>query len=360
LMAGAGVAAVWLTGLSFAPAKRIVLLAVGIALLAVQLARNAPMITAPDKRPSDIATTTLAAIAILEKGGSIYSSTVDRRGKPAPGWRFENGYKYGPLMPRAYQLLQPIAPGMRGIYVANAILLIATVLLVGWLIVGATGSKEAAFLGAVAVALPSFVYSELFAKGVNDLMPTAPALLAMALATRAPGSSGVALGLALASKPLPAALLLPLIFGGDRRRRLRFLAGLGLGLLPLVPDFISTPREMTANLVLINLRRPTDTTSLMHFLPAALHLPLTVLTLGTWVGVTAAYHRSARRNTDLIFASTFLLCVFLAGGSIIHRNYLLWLLPLAAATLGCVFAARQTSTVAAPALGASDTRELST
>ncbi len=144
--------------------------------------------------------------------------------------------------------------------------------------------------------------------------------------------SGAALGLSLSAKPLPGALLLLLLPGTVRA--LPFAAGVLVGLLPYVPDLLATPRELVANLVLFNLERPGDSTGAGAELPGALAALPQLAGALLVAAVVVAYHRGRRSTRDLAVAAALVATLFLAGGKLIHRNYLLWWLPLAAVALG--------------------------
>ncbi|HET9595842.1 MAG TPA: hypothetical protein VFP65_09695, partial [Anaeromyxobacteraceae bacterium] len=256
----------------------------------------------------------------------------------APGFGWLMGYKYGPLVPRYYAPFLDEVSYPRGLYLANAVLLAAAALLVAALAARAAG-PEAALAATAALLWPQFARFELFSQGVNDLLPTALALAALAAAALGRGLvAGVALGLSLAAKPLPGALLLALLPGTVRAAPLAI--GVALGLLPYAPDALRTPRELVANLVLFNVLRPGDSTGATSGL-APWAAPLAqALALAACGAVAVAYHRGRRTPRDLVLAAALLATLFLAGGKLIHRNYLLWWLPLAAAALGAAFHAR--------------------
>ncbi len=353
----AGVAWVWRRPLPAARERAWLVAALAVALL--RLAPAAGGLSRRGGAPNDIGWTTVRAVETLARGRSPYAALVDPqrdlpRREPGLGWFM--GYKYGPLVPRWYAPFLRAFGAPRGLYLANAVLLAAAALLAA-LLAARAGGLTAALAAAVVVLWPSFARFELFAQGVNDLLPTALALAALLAAAwgrrpsprpspsqgegdEAPWArsgilallSGAALGLSLSAKPLPGALLLLLLPGTVRA--LPFAAGVLVGLLPYVPDLLATPRELVANLVLFNLERPGDSTGAGAELPAALAALPQLAGALLVAAVVVAYHRGRRSTRDLAVAAALVATLFLAGGKLIHRNYLLWWLPLAAVALG--------------------------
>ncbi len=320
------------------------------AALALALLRAAASLTTPERgaaSPNDIGWTTARAVEARAAGRSPYASLVDpQRDLPRhePGFGWFMGYKYGPVVPAYYRpFLQRFGVSL-GLYLGNALLLALATALVA-VLAGQVGGARAALAAVAALLWPELTRHELFRQGVNDLLPTVLGMAAIFVATQsgraASAFSGALLGLSLAAKPLPGALLL-LLLPGAVAAAAPFAAGVALGLLPYLPDLLATPRELLANLVLFNLERPGDSTGAASALPGWLPGPLLglapgfvqLLGLGLAAAAAAAYHRSPRTRRDLVLAAALVTTVFLAGGKLIHRNYLLWWLPLAAAALG--------------------------
>lgn len=320
------------------------------AALALALLRGAASFTAPERSgasPNDIGWTTVRAIEVRAGGRSPYASLVDpQRDLPRqePGFGWFMGYKYGPVVPAYYRpFLQRFGASL-GLYLGNALLLALAAALVA-VLAGQVGGARAALAALTALFWPALTSHELFRQGVNDLLPTVLVMGALFVATQpgraASAFSGALLGLSLAAKPLPGALLL-LLLPQAVEAVAPFAAGVALGLLPYLPDLVATPRELVANLVLFNLARRADSTGAASALPGWLPGPLLelapglvqLLGLGLAVAATTAFHRSRRTRRDLLLATALVITVFLASGKLIHRNYLLWWLPLAAAALG--------------------------
>jgi hypothetical protein len=327
-----------------------------LAFVAVAILRLWPEVSAlggdlSRRGPNDIGWTTEAAVRALDRGESIYAGNIDPqrdipRGEPGFGWYF--GYKYGPVTPRYYAPFLHAFGEPRGLYAGNAVLLVLAAVLAALFARRAAGTFEAAAAAAFCVLFPGFATFELFYQGVNDLLPTVLVLAALFAAARGQGlAAGLAVGLSLACKPLPAGLYLLLLPGTVRL--LPFAAGAALGLAAYLPDLLGTPRELVANLLLFNLSRPTDTTSLAHYLPEPLRPLVTLAGLGLVVLVAVAYHRGRRDAARLATAAAMLATVFLLTGKIVHRNYFLWWTPLlgAALAVGC-YRAREPEPPAPP------------
>jgi hypothetical protein len=359
-LAGAALALLWRAPLAPPPRAARAWLAAAAALA---LARAAPALeraAAPrGGTPNDIGWTTARAVQVLAHGESPYAALVDPqrdlpRREPGLGWFM--GYKYGPLVPRFYGPFLRIAGMPRGLYLANAVLLAAATVLVALLAARAAG-RAAALAAMAALLWPAFARFELFWQGVNDLLPTVLLLAALDAAVLEarplspalppPGggrekkeghpflhaaAAGLLLGLSLSAKPLPGALALP--FLAIALPPLPFAAGLVAGLLPYAPDLVATPRELFANLVLFNVLRPGDSTGLASALPAWLAWAPPLAGLAGAAGALLAFHRGRRSAADLAAGVALAATLFLAGGKIIHRNYLLWWLPLGAVALG--------------------------
>jgi hypothetical protein len=321
--------------------------------LVVALWRTVPVaaeLRTTQSTPNDIAWTTVRALEVIEQGRSPYAADLDGqqdRPRRDPGLGWFAGYKYGPAVPRFYGPFLRALGVPRGVYAGNLLLLAATAAL-GALLAARAGGGAAALAAAAAVLWPGLVRYELFTQGVNDLLPTALALAALLAAVRGQGlAAGLLVGLSLAAKPLPGGLVLLLLPGTVRAGPLA--AGLALGLAAYVPDLLAAPRELVANVLLFPLLRPCDTTGLCAALPRALRW-LPQLAGGVAAGVVVVrYHRGHRTGRDLVHAAAIAATAFMAGGKLIHRNYLLWWLPLAAVAVA-------TSFYRSPAFGSAEAR----
>ena len=264
-LAAAGLAWLWQT----APVRPVAARRWLGAALAMALLRAAVSLTAPERSgsPNDIGWTTVRAVEVRAAGRSPYASLVDpQRDLPRrePGFGWFVGYKYGPVVPAYYRAFLQRFGVPLGLYLGNALLLALAAALVA-ILAGQVGGARAALAAVTALLWPELGRHELFQQGVNDLLPTVLGLAALFVATQpgraASAFSGALLGLSLAAKPLPGALLL-LLLPGAVAAVAPFAAGVALGLLPYLPDLLATPRELVANLVLFNLARPGDSTGL--------------------------------------------------------------------------------------------------
>jgi Glycosyltransferase family 87 len=186
------------------------LVAASIVLLALQIVYALWQLRHPSL--TDIATTTLAAGDTLRAGGNPYATSFDASASGAAA-RFA-GYKYLPVMIAAYLPLgAPLAE--RGVVLTNLLLALATTGLVFGLAARLAGARAAWLATLLYLSLP-LVPFQLFAKGVTDLVAVAPLLLALLVLEHRPALAGLCVGLSIAAKLLPGALLLPCCLRGAR------------------------------------------------------------------------------------------------------------------------------------------------
>ena len=309
-------------------------LIIGGALLQFGVRVTTLVLAPANPDPTPIGKTTVVAVAVLARGGSLYSSEIDPQNwlpTAGTGFEFFSGYKYGPLVVGYYRPFIRALGGPKGLYVGNAVLLTALASLC-FLLVLREGRATWALCAAATLLLPPFVYRELFVQGIND--PVSLTLLLGALVAVSADDSlvgGLLLGLSMASKTLPGLFVVPLLLG--HARRLRILAGISLGLACFLPYLWATPRELVANLVIFNMKRPPDCTSLLFFLPSELRLWVGALGPIGMLAVVWRYHRGDRTMPRLLNATALMIVLFLATGKIIHQNYVVWLVPFAGLAL---------------------------
>ncbi len=297
----------------------------------------------------DIGQTTIRAVELWARGLSPYELFMDRLGARenpgGSGFAFYGGFKYGPMMIWAY------APGVLGAGLAGYFA--TTVVAYGLMAAGAglwaadRGGLTAGLGAALLVLVPGFVHKELFQAGVNDAVPVALGLLAFAARSRnRPLLSAALIGASIGAKLLPGLLLaVPLLLAPSAsagpstwRGRWRALAVAGaVSIACYLPSLLTSPRELIAGILLFQLSRRPDSTSLAFFLPPAARLVVSAATV-LGIGFLIWRHlRSPRPHTPAAIAalvSQTLVLLFLGSG-IVHRNYLLWVLPfLAVATAG--------------------------
>jgi hypothetical protein len=292
------------------------------------------------------------------KGGGGYGKHWTYHG---PGFSFMDGYKYGPLMALLY-LPATHARQEAGITQVNFVFWLALVPLALLLARGAyprvAASAERALLVLMLPAvlpanrvLPHLEFHALghaytldppvpapFVRALtlmcsNDVIPVFFALLAGLFALRGRSAlAGIQLGLSLATKQLPGLLfLLPLSrMRGIDGKRLAFAAVVVAGLF-YYPFFAGAPKEMIANLILFNLARPTNSSSIRRFLPPALEPLVSLLQLGLCALLIARFMRDERRDLAALLRTTALLAIAFVGfNKVVHGNYFLWIQPLLA------------------------------
>jgi hypothetical protein len=274
----------------------------------------------------DIGDTTLAAVLAVAHGANPYALPLDPlAGGIAEAGAF-HGYKYLPMMIAAYAPLC-LALGLRGIVVTNILFQGATVAAIRAL--ASRGGPIAGLAAAVFYLSLPFPAFQLFARGVNDLVPVLPLLGALLLVERRPFWSGVLVGLSLAAKLMPGLAVVCCLVPAPGGRR-RYWLGVAAGLLPILPFAAAAPDAFAANILLFNMARPIDDTSWLYGLPgaaaiaarAAAVLALAALYLRIWRHPPALDGRCAA-------AALAILLVFAVGPDM-HHNYYLWFIPFLA------------------------------
>jgi hypothetical protein len=286
----------------------------------------------------DAATSTLAARETLAAGMNPYAVPLDASGAAQLGSTDFAGYKYLPMTIAAYAPLGA-ALGERGIVLTNLLLHLATLWLVFRLASDMAGSAAAWRAGLLYLSLPMVPF-QLFAKGIVDPVAIVPMLAALLLVARHAALAGLCIGLSLAAKLLPGALVLLCCLPDGRRARLGYALGVAVGLLPILPFLMADPRALFDNIVLFNLLRPADSTSWLFFVPPMFgtlaHLALATFLIASLIRVWRRAPPLAARSG---LGAALILATILAG-PIAHHNYQLWWLPLMAAVLGAALAPR--------------------
>lgn len=308
--------------------------------------------------PLDIAFSTLDSIkAVVHEHKDPYANPIDSRKeapKDARGFRYYHGYKYLPAMLLVYAPLA-VKWEFPGIMFTNYLLFIAVGVLIyllggrgcrpeagGWrsdagdrsatdsgLQPTDSGLSTAGLRGLVLYLSLGLIGLELFEKGVNDFAQMAPLLLGFyALSRGRMTLAGVAVGFSLGAKLLPGAIIALMFLPLAWNRRFVF-AAVFTALALYLPFLLWHPREFIANVFLFNLDRPPNTSSIAYYLPKEWQRPwlwtggtLSVMLLAGWL---------LKRGKDwrgLVFMSMAVVTVFLLFGPMVHRNYLLWVIPL--------------------------------
>jgi hypothetical protein len=291
---------------------------------------------------TDIAATTLEAGQQLLAGTNPYAGFYDPSAAGATQQARFAGYKYLPVMIGAYLPLG--APlGARGVVLTNLLLQLATVALIFRLGRALAGTTAGALAALLYLSLP-LVPFQLFAKGVTDLVPVLPLLLALLVLERRPALAGLCIGVSISAKLMPGMLLLPCCLPATPRAKLSYAAGIVLGLLPLLPFLWWAPHPFIDNIVLFNLVRPADSTSWLFAAPAHAAALTQAVAVAGFVGVAAQVWLSPPVLAWRIALGAALILAALLAGPAAHHNYQLWWLPLMAALLGAAVAPRRVPT----------------
>ncbi|HJR44518.1 MAG TPA: hypothetical protein VJ927_02840 [Actinomycetota bacterium] len=340
------------------PTTKVLLVALAVAAGSLGLLRAWQAYEAVDQRREphiDIATTTIASVELQREGRNPYTEVVDHIGlqvdPTGTGFHYFGGFKYGPAMTWIYTP-GVLARGPSGFYITNfALLMIAAGAAAWWV---STRGISATLGAAALVLVPGFLQDELFAAGSNDIAAIATALVAFAFRSHGLGvAAGIALGVSFGMKPMPALVLtVPLLLSGATRMRVALAAGL-TALACYLPALIRSPKELIAGLITFNARRPPDETSLLDGAPDLVVMAAVALSLAAAVGLAWWWDRRRARwepGSTALVASAAVAVAFL-GSRQVHRNYMVWLLPLMAVALAGRVWAEPTNSAAEPALG---------
>jgi Glycosyltransferase family 87 len=314
-----------------------VLVVAGIGLLAwhflffAQYLRTAPVI--------GIASTTLEAGDAMLAGKNPYRLPIDPHPEFAPSDIPYDGYKYLPLMPLTYLPLGAVWRE-RGLLVTNLLLDLAMAVLL-YQLGTKIGNRETGLVAAVLYLMLPFVLYEVFVQGVTDLSAMVPLLAALLCVEKRPLGAGVLVGLSISSKLLPGLLFIVCCLPQNYRGR--YLMGLVLGLIPVLGFAILSPVHLFSNIVLFVLRRPPDSTTWLHAMPAWVGW-IALVAFALTIGGSAAY--VWRWRPGLVErCGVAVICVLMAllSGSVCHRNYQLWWVPLFAVLIAAVVWRDQTA-----------------
>ncbi len=333
----------------------IVLLVVAGALLLFRT-YQAARVVADDVPPSiDVGTTTIASVDLVLDGGNPYTAFIDPNGfgfnPEGTGFTYAGGFKYGPVM------LWTFLPAVglfahQGYFFMNWLALIAAALAgYAWI---ERGAGTAAGVGAVALTLiPGFFGEEIFRSGMNDMVPAALCLGALACRERGmPVIAGVALGLSFATKLLPAVIVaIPLLMMSETGRRRFGIAAVLSAVAGYLPYLLTSFPELVASIVVFNLNRVIDDTSVLAWIPEWLRWPFVYLVLGCVLVVPGLYARKARSHGLSTFTALIAttIAVSFAASPGVHQNYLLWYLPfLASAVAAAIWSERKKEVTLTP------------
>jgi hypothetical protein len=142
--------------------------------------------------------------------------------------------------------------------------------------------------------------------------------------------SALFIGLSLGTKLLPGLLFVPLLVSRSpgRARRVQVIAAVVT--VAYLPFVVWDAGGLWANFVRFNFVRASDSTSIVDYLPTVVSKAMLVVVLGALVWLYRQIGRrgwTTRRRLDFVLAAHL---GVLATGPILHNNYLVWLLPVAA------------------------------
>jgi hypothetical protein len=249
------------------------------------------------------------------------------------------GFHYGPVMFLGYapSAFSP-ALGLKVTslaYLAATLLVLATLL---WASAGSTGLDRvsAILFLLVATLLPERLWYELFRQGAIDILPVV--LLALSLYFLQADkwfAAGLFIGLSLSAKLSPALFLLVVLL--RRRTRRELVAGLLVGLTPVLAFLLWDFRAAVDGIFLLLLAVDYDSTSLYSITPQPMHF---VFPLALLVAVIVTVVRNFERPEVLdSVVRSFLLLLMVAEvcHKEIHTNHLIWFIPF----LGYLLASRR-------------------
>jgi hypothetical protein len=248
--------------------------------------------------------------------------------KTAPGVRSFMAYRYGPLMILTYLPFVCLF-GKAGIYICHIFLLLCLVLLFPRIVGkkrGSSGGFPYYFALFFFLISPHLSWN-IFKLSANDLLAIFYPFLSVWLMKRGNYiASGLVLGIALGVKLLPAALFVPVLFLAPKRRAVcaAFAAGV---LIWNIPPLLTCPKGFICNYYLFNFIRPTDSTSFVHFLPAAWKA-MFKFAIAPLLFLATLYLFLLRRAISFWGYLIIVLALAFATGPIFHNNYLVWFVPV--------------------------------
>lgn len=269
-----------------------------------------------------IGAVTLEAAQLLARGENPYTANLDHDPIVEVGPAF-GGYKYLPVMPLVYLPLGLIF-GKHGMLLTNLLLDFAAAALI-FLAARRDGDRTAGLIATAAYLSLPLVFAMLYAISTTDLVPVTLLLGSILANDRRPFTSGLLLGLSVASKLLPGLAAMPACM--PQRGRCPFSLGFAAGLVPALLAFLSTPRAFLDNIVRFNFIRPVWSTSWLYGQPPWVSEASRVVFGLIWIGlavfaVSHATRVSGRSNVIVLL----LVAVFLAG-PMMEQNYNLWWIP---------------------------------
>jgi hypothetical protein len=162
----------------------------------------------------------------------------------------------------------------------------------------------------------------------NDLVAILPICVAFLLWDSRPGLAGLLLGASASTKILPAPIAMALLLPGHLPTARRLVAGIAVGLMPVMVFAALDPAVFFNNVVLFEIVRPSSPSSWLLDMPSTV---IWLLRIGFVVAflVTAAAALIRDWSIDRrIIAYVVLTIILLLTSQINHDHYWLWWIPL--------------------------------
>ena len=172
-----------------------------------------------------------------------------------------SGFKYLPMMAVTFLPLGTVL-GIRGIVATNLLLDLAVAILLyraGSLV----GIRGFGIFSALLYLITSYVPLEVYHFGSTDLAAVVPLLFALLLLDSKKAAAGFCTGLSIATKLSPGVFFAVCFLPSSNR--LRYVCGVAVGMLPIVPYLLSSPADFFSNIILYPIYRPADSTSWAYY-----------------------------------------------------------------------------------------------
>lgn len=280
----------------------------------------------------DIASTTLMAGDALLEWENPYSLPIDPQPQMSQGRFSYDGYKYLPMMAVMYLPLGAVWRE-RGLLATNLLLDLAVGMLI-FLLGSRIRTRDVGLFAALLYLMLPVVPYEIFHQGVTDLAALVPLLLALLLLEKRPSLAGLCIGMSVSAKLLPGVLFLLCCL--PSHNRWRYVAGIMLGLVPILVFLALSPINLISNILLFNMQRPVDSTSWLYGMSFTVRL-LAFAAFFTIIFAVVKYVWF-KRPTLVERCGLTVICILgvLLSGSVSHRNYQLWWLPFFTVLIGTV------------------------
>lgn len=236
------------------------------------------------------------------------------------------GYKYGPLLLLTY-LPFFLVFGKAGISIAHSIYLIILVFIIIKYYRSSHSNPFSLIITVAILFIPYHLRINVFQNSASDLLPVLFLVACLYyLKKKNYLMTGIFSGLSISTKFLPGILTLPLFLSSSKSRKGIPALLIAWGLINS-SFFLWSPTGYLNNLVLFNFKRPTDSTSLMHYLSSTQGKILIFLVI---LALIFFFNRLIRKNTHprslqfIIIESILLFSI----SKVFHNNYLVWILPI--------------------------------